>query len=110
MNLIALPMNGAYPAMDVPTVMAQNASWSHGSRYPVKLESRVSPKRQTPITQLNSRGGLYEPVKNTRHMWRNTQATMPCAAHRCMLRRMTPKATELRRSSMRSYAWVVEGT
>ena len=44
--------------MLVPTVMAQNASWSHGSRYPVKERARVRRSSTTPTTQLNSRGRL----------------------------------------------------
>ena len=55
-------MNGEYPASDVPTVTAQIASWSHGSRYPVNDRPSVRKSRITPTTQLNSRGGLYAPV------------------------------------------------
>ena len=51
-------MSGVAAAMFEPTVMAQIASWSQGSRYPVKESSSVSTRRITPMTQLNSRGGL----------------------------------------------------
>ena len=67
---MSLPTTGAYPAIADPTVMAQKASWSQGSRYPVKLMKRVNSRRMTPRTQLNSRGFLYAPVRNTRHMCR----------------------------------------
>ncbi len=50
-------INGVALAMFVPTVTAQYANWSQGSRYPVKLSTSVSTKSSTPTTQLNSRGG-----------------------------------------------------
>jgi hypothetical protein len=52
---------GTYPAIVVPTVIAQNASWSHGSRYPVNESARVSTNSPMPITQLNCRGRRYAP-------------------------------------------------
>src|SRR5437870_4289747 len=41
---------------------AQNESWSQGRRYPVYESRIVKKKSSVPMTQLNSRGGLYEPV------------------------------------------------
>src|SRR5438874_2321177 len=55
---LLLSFTGVYPIMFVPTVTAHSASWSPGNRYPVNDSSRVSVRRITPITQLNSRGGL----------------------------------------------------
>ena len=46
----------------------------------------VSRSSATPSTQLNSRGALYEPVRNTRHMCRKTTNTIACADHRCRFR------------------------
>jgi hypothetical protein len=42
----------------------------------VKLKSSVSTRRMTPTFQLNSRGGLYDPVRNTRSMWSHTEMTI----------------------------------
>ncbi len=44
--------------MFVPTVIAQYANWSHGSRYPVNESPSVIKNNPRPSTQLNSRGGL----------------------------------------------------
>ena len=51
------------------------------------------------MTQLNSRGGLYEPVMKTRNMWSQTAMTIACAPQRC-ISRMIPKGTCSRRSRM----------
>ena len=44
--------------MFVPTATAHIANWSQGSKYPVNDRSKVSVSNTTPMTQLNSRGGL----------------------------------------------------
>ena len=56
------PMAGVARAISYPTVTAQNESWSQGRRYPVYESNIVKKKSSVPMTQLNSRGGLYEPV------------------------------------------------
>ena len=82
-----------------PTVMAQIASWSQGSRYPVNDSSSVSTSMITPTDQLNSRGGLYEPVMNTRNMCSHTVMTIAWAPQRC-ISRMMPSGTCSRRPTM----------
>ena len=61
--------------------------------------SSVSTSRITPTTQLNSRGGLYEPVMKTRNMCSQTVMTIACAPQRC-ISRMIPSGTCSRRSTM----------
>ena len=61
--------------------------------------SSVSTSRMTPTFQLNSRGGLYEPVMKTRNMCSQTVITMACAPQRWSSR-MMPKAAASRRSTM----------
>ena len=53
----------------------------------------------TPTFQLNSRGGLYDPVMKTRNMWSHTVMTIACAAQRC-ISRMMPSGTCSRRPTM----------
>ena len=53
----------------------------------------------TPMLQLNSRGGLYEPVMNTRNMWSHTVMTIAWAPHRC-ISRMMPSGTCSRSPTM----------
>ncbi len=52
------PMNGIVSVIEVPTVVAQNARWFQGSRYPVKPMPSVSRSSTTPVTQVISRGYL----------------------------------------------------
>jgi hypothetical protein len=47
----------------------------------------------TPTPQLNSRGGLYAPVKKTRIMWRMTKSTIAWALHRWRFRMNKPSDT-----------------
>ncbi len=61
--------------------------------------SSVSTSMMTPTDQLNSRGGLYEPVMNTRNMWSQTVITIACAPQRC-ISRMIPNGTCSRRPTM----------
>ncbi len=82
-----------------PTVMAQMASWSHGRRYPVNESSSVRTSMMTPTDQLNSRGGLYDPVMKTRNMCSHTVITIAWAPHRC-ISRMMPSGTCSRRPTM----------
>ena len=53
----------------------------------------------TPTFQLNSRGGLYDPVMKTRNMCSHTVMTMAWAAQRC-ISRMIPSGTCSRRPTM----------
>jgi len=53
----------------------------------------------TPIDQLNSRGGLYEPVMKTRNMCSHTVITIAWAPQRC-ISRMMPSGTCSRRPMM----------
>jgi hypothetical protein len=48
-----IPIPGIYSNMLVQIVIAQNASWSQGRRYPVKFEIIIRKKRIRPIIQLN---------------------------------------------------------
>ena len=63
----------------------------------------------TPTTQLNSRGGLYEPVMKTRNMCSQTAITMACAAQRCMFRMSIPKGMSNSRYFMSAYAYSAVG-
>src|SRR3954468_11860536 len=98
MKLTFGPRLGAAPPIFVQTVIAQSESWSHGRRYPENESRKVVTRSSTPMTQLNSRGGLYEPVKNTRAICRKTEMTIPCAAQRCILRISVPNVTDEPRS------------
>ena len=75
----------------------------------MKLSSSVSTSRITPTTQLNSRGGLYDPVRKTRNMCSQTAITMPCAAHRCMFRISIPNGMSNSRYFMSAYAYCATG-
>ena len=57
------------------------------------------------MTQLNSRGGLYDPVMKTRNMCSHTAMTIACAPHRCMFRMIIPKGTSNCRYFMSWYAY-----
>ena len=52
------------------------------------------------MPQLNSRGFLYAPVRNTRTMCAMTATTIACAAQRWALRRNMPSVTANSRSLM----------
>ena len=45
------------------------------------------------MTQLNSRGGLYDPVMKTRNMCSQTAMTIAWAPQRCMFRMIMPNGT-----------------
>ena len=62
----------------------------------------------TPTFQLNSRGGLYEPVMKTRNMCSQTAMTMACAPQRC-ISRMIPNGACSRRSMMSVKAYSMVG-
>ena len=46
-----------------------------------------------PVTQVSSRGYLYEPKKNTRARWRKTTTIIALAPHLCMPRTSQPQVT-----------------
>ena len=54
----------------------------------------------TPISQFNSRGLRYAPVKYTLHMCRKTDATMKCVVQWCIDLRMYPKGNSTMMNSM----------
>ena len=59
------PIPGMYSSIPVQMVMAQKANWSHGSRYPVKLDPKTNRNIASPMIQLNCRGKSMAPLKNT---------------------------------------------
>lgn len=71
-----LPINGVAFAKLIPITAAPYANVSQGSKYPEYPKTIVSAISATPISQFNSRGFLYAPVKYTLHMCKNTDATM----------------------------------
>ena len=75
----------------------------------MKLSSSVSTSSSTPTTQLNSRGFLYDPVRNTRNMCSSTMITIRCAPQRCMLRSSLPKGTSFSRYRMSRKATTFDG-
>ena len=46
-----------------------------------------------PVSQVSSRGYLYEPKKKTRPMWRKTTTIIALAPHLCMPRTSQPQVT-----------------
>ena len=56
--------------MLVTTTAVQYAAWSQGRKAPVIAIPSTRTNSPTPLTQLSSRGRLYEPEKNVRTMCR----------------------------------------
>ena len=104
MIAIQLPISGVDFAMAIPIVAAPNASASHGNRYPEYPKTIVSNIKPTPMSQFNSRGLRYAPVKYTLHICKNTEATMKCVAQWCTLRMMYPNGNWVMMNSMLPYA------
>ncbi len=64
---------------------------------------------RAPVTQVSSRGYLYEPKKNTRPRCRKTTTIIALAPHLCMPRTSQPQVTSCVMASMLWYAELGSG-
>ena len=85
-------------------VTAQYASWSHGSRYPVKLDAAIAASSTRPTSQLSARPSRKPPVKKTRSMWRKATSTSRFALQWWTDRTKAPNSTSPSSLSIDAYA------
>ncbi|MFO0874499.1 MAG: hypothetical protein U0575_11090 [Phycisphaerales bacterium] len=70
------PITGARSACSAPTTTDQTALASQRRSCPVKPMPSVSASSSTPLSQLSSRGNLYEPCRKTWERWTKTMTTI----------------------------------
>src|SRR3989338_65739 len=87
------PTTGTEPAICVPTFVAKNESSFQGNRYPVKPNPMTRKNSPEPVTQVNSRGGLYAFRKNVEKRCTKAESTIRLADQEWIERISQPNST-----------------